>query len=456
MHPGFEERDIPEVGVVSRPYIHDDGLIGSIGITLLDYEEDGLEDLEDMDPDLEDLEDDEIGAHTVKSKAPVLSMEQELKIARLRDEAFADWCGALFRHPLTAWYIIKEFEEANTNSKGERPQAIEALEFVYCEIKDRVFNDSPICPRYVESPEEVRRLYEAITGIHLKIDAIEKLTKKVIEKRDSANFEPFEKVLSSCPELQNREKEITSSHTSFNFEANKFMEHNIRLVASIAKHYTGSGLPMEDLIGHGLLGVRAAAVKFDWKRGLKFSTYATWWIRRAISRAILNEAQTIRKPIHVTTTLGKLIRENDKFQLKYGRLPTDSELEDILGIPVDKIQKLRIHLEPVISLDVSVGENNGGKLLDLVQDRTGMFEGPESLNDKRNALKSLLSNLDSKQRDVLLYRYGFMDGIPRSHGEIGEILDMTAASVKRAEILGMKQLREIVSASTKVGDLFND
>jgi len=222
----------------------------------------------------------------------------------------------------------------------------------------------------------------------------------------------------------------------------KLAETNLRLVVSIAKKYVGRGMSFLDLIQEGNMGLMKAVDKYDYNRGFKFSTYATWWIRQAITRAIADQARTIRIPVHMVETINKLVRVQRQLVQDLGRDPSNEEIAEIMGIEVEKVSEIRKIAQEPVSLETPIGEEDDSHLGDFIEDDTAIDPG-EAANYTmlREQLNDVLSCLGAREKRVLQLRFGLIDGTPRTLEEVGKEFDVTRERIRQIEAKALRKLK---------------
>src|SRR5438874_1190361 len=310
----------------------------------------------------------------------------------------------------------------------------------HCVAKERVERDE----------EDLVRLYLTDIGQYPLLTKDDEVRlAKAIEAGNEARS-----ILDAAADLQAaRRRELRRQAIDGETAQRTFVQSNLRLVVSIAKKYQASGLPLLDLIQEGNLGLMHAVEKFDWRKGFKFSTYATWWIRQAITRGIANTGRTIRLPVHAGDTLARVQKAQARLELKLGRPATLAELGIEVEMPEEKlIEALRFRAEP-LSLSEPLREDGDAELGDVVEDRSA--ESPFEMAATSLLpveIARLLAPLDEREREILRLRFGLDRGEPRTLEEVGEHFNLTRERIRQIEARAMSKLRH-PSSDTGARDL---
>ena len=299
----------------------------------------------------------------------------------------------------------------------------------------------------------------------IEAEALEVSDKQLEEEYENAKLDDpvrmYLKEIGKIPLLTPEEelevaKDLVSDDEKTRDAARKRMsEANLRLVVSIAKRYVGRGMQLLDLIQEGNLGLMKAVEKFDYTKGYKFSTYATWWIRQSITRAIADQARTIRIPVHMVETINKVLRTSHSMVQSLGREPTTQEIAAELHMDVQKVEEiLKIAQEPV-SLETPIGEEDDSHLGDFIQDDDASQPAEEaSYTLLREQLEEVLKTLTPREEEVLRMRFGLIDGKPHTLEEVGKKFDVTRERIRQIESKALRKLRH-PSRSKKLRDFLN-
>ncbi|MGE5279397.1 MAG: RNA polymerase sigma factor RpoD [Deltaproteobacteria bacterium] len=393
----------------------------------------------------------------------LLSREDELRLAKKIEETENNFRTLVLSSRFVKAELVTLIKKVLANEVNienivkddisvSRDKAIRKFSLILKKLRDAK-SGGTVVTLFTELNLATPALEEAVatmSRITRQFDSVEREIRKIKEKQHRAGLKDLyarrRKVLREMrmpiKKFKEQLKLIKIRHARFQKSKKALVEANLRLVVSIAKRYTNRGLSFLDLIQEGNIGLMRAVEKFEYQRGYKFSTYATWWIRQAITRSIADQARTIRIPVHMTETINKIIRISRIFVQEYGREPSPEEIARSMRMPQDKIKNiLKIAQEP-ISLQTPIGDEGDTHFGDFIEDKRAVSPANATVHVMlKDEMNTALDTLTEREKKILMLRFGIQDGTAKTLEEVGNVFRVTRERVRQIEAKALRKLR---------------
>ncbi|MBL8013586.1 MAG: RNA polymerase sigma factor RpoD [Candidatus Omnitrophica bacterium] len=391
---------------------------------------------------------------------PLLTRDEEINLAKRIEDAENRFAESLYHTAFARKEaisiingVLKEeinVEDVIKDELDRRPKLIKDLNKILGKVRHARVGSENGAKLLAEFKLTSSVNEEVVGKINDLIRNIERVERLLSAKRKPVNAAELKKQQAQytkaleepVDQVKTQVKDIKIRQAKFNKAKKLLVEANLRLVVSIAKKYINRGLSFLDLIQEGNMGLIRAVEKFEYKRGYKFSTYATWWIRQAITRSIADQARTIRIPVHMTETINKIIRVSRLFVQEYGREPSAQEIAKQMRIPVSKVKEILKISQVPISLQTPIGDEGDTHFGDFIEDKKAVSPANATLHSMlKEEITAVLQTLDERERKILELRFGIHDGTSRTLEEVGAEFNVTRERVRQIESKALRKLR---------------